>query len=105
MISKNTCYTVVFICIILIIGIKEYYTDNLKKIEDFESLSKEDIDNEVKNIIKSKKTSLNNKLISSCKDGLIRGCIVGCLAGGIPAAIISGTTFGLTNAVVTFIRN
>ena len=52
---------------------------------------------------KSSKKRLNDKLTSSCKDGIIRGMVTGYITGGLSGAITNGTLFGVANPIIFYI--
>lgn len=103
-ITKKQFSVIVFILLVLIILFKEHYTDVYYPDKECENCNPEDVDKLLKDIVISKQKKLTNKMIESCKDGLLRGCVAGSLTGGVPGAIAGGLVYGITNPIVTYIN-
>ena len=61
------------------------------------------IKNVVTDILKQKEKTKKEKIMASCKSGLLRGCVSGALNNGINGMISNGVLFGLTNPIITYI--
>jgi hypothetical protein len=63
------------------------------------------INDEIKLIIKDKRKKTIDKMVKSCKEGVMRGCITGCITGGVPGAISGGILFGVANPIITYMND
>jgi hypothetical protein len=100
-ITKERFSIILFIIMILVVFLKEFYTDIYYTQKT--SCTNMKIDKEIKNIIAKKETSLTNKMIDACKSGLLRGCVAGSLTGGVVGGIGGGVVYGISNSIVTYI--
>lgn len=96
---------IVFILLLCVVLFGEMYNEYMGKKIKYRNCPKEEVDEEIKNIIIDKKKKLSDKMIESCKDGLLKGCVTGCMTGGIHGAISGGILFGMANPVVTYINH
>ena len=98
--KKTFSYIVFIILLLLIIGIDLFF----KKNDKYEICQKEEIDATIQEIVKNKKRSISNRMIDSCKNGLLNGGIIGFITGGLPGAASGGILYGLTKPIITFIN-
>jgi hypothetical protein len=97
--TKFRVYSALFILLFIIIN----YTDYIKDDDDNKDCPREKIDNEVKNLIKSKERTLTKRMAEASKDGLLRGGIAGSISGGISGGISSAVIFGVLNPFILYI--
>ena len=48
---------------------------------------------------------MSDKLIISCKEGIIKGYITGWITGGFMGGIIGGSLFGVCNPLLLYIND
>lgn len=96
-------YIFVLMCLIIML-FRENILEYVYGIDsDCDDCDQDEINNEVKKIIKNKKQKTVHKLINASTEGVMKGCIMGGITGGLPGAITGGATYGIANPVITYV--
>ena len=99
---KNIFY-VIFIVLLCLLIYHDEYGACVKKNKMEYMTSKEEIEKKIQKLIDNDSKPIKEKLINSCKTGMINGFLSGIMSGGFSGCVIGSASYGLVNPMIEYL--
>ena len=101
---KNIFY-VIFILLLCLLIYHDEYGICVKKNKTEYMIDKNTIEKKIRELIEDDAKPIKEKLINSCKNGMISGFISGIMSGGFSGCVIGSASYGLVNPMIIYLEH